>query len=116
MGSDLGLAELERIYRRFESNDRAMKRYRPRKYSGRLTLLRSADWTGDPTLGWSEVARDVEVRWIDGDHYSMVREPRVRELAAVLREELLAATAGSSYDDSIGPRSNHEMPELLNSL
>ncbi len=89
LGDDVDAAQLGRLYRRFESNDLAMKRFRPRPYGGPLTLLRSAEWRGqDPTLGWSELAGSVDVRLVAGDHYSMVREPHVRQLAISLKAEL----------------------------
>ncbi|MCP3957288.1 MAG: amino acid adenylation domain-containing protein [bacterium] len=91
LAGDLDLGELERLYRLFETNDGAMKRYRPRPYPGRLTLLRSHDWRGDPTLGWGELVGEVDVRLVGGDHYSMVREPHVRELATALEQEWLRA-------------------------
>ncbi len=83
--------ELERLYRLFAANDRAMKRYRPGRYDGRVALFRSAHWDGDPTLGWSRVARRVDVRVVGGDHATMVREPHVRGLAAMLRAQLADA-------------------------
>ena len=90
---DLDLPALTRLYRLFESNDRAMRHYRPETYDGRLTLLRTPQWAGDPTLGWAAVARRVDVRIVGGDHYTMVREPHVRELAAKLKSALRRAGA-----------------------
>ncbi len=91
LSNDLQLADVERLYRIFERNDRALKQYRPRSYDGRLTLVRSTEWQGEETLGWRELASRVEVRLLAGDHYSMIREPHVRDLAAILKEELARA-------------------------
>ncbi len=91
LGKNTGFADIERLYRLFESNDQALKHYRPRPYGGRLTLVRSNEWQGEPTLGWGELADRVDVRLVAGDHYSMVREPLVRDLAEILKDELARA-------------------------
>jgi thioesterase domain-containing protein len=39
-----------------------------------------------PTYGWDRfISEPVEVRWIPGDHESLVTEPHVRAVAAELR-------------------------------
>jgi thioesterase domain-containing protein len=74
---------------------RAMRRYRPQPYAGRLCLLRceiqpsAALYRPDPHLGWAGLAPNgIEVRQVPGSHGWHIREPHVqataRELMALL--------------------------------
>jgi thioesterase domain-containing protein len=68
-----------------------MESYAPRSFDGRITLYRAADGkdNGHDALGWSRLAlRGVEVREIQGNHFTVMREPAVAELAARLAEDL----------------------------
>ncbi|MCP4655733.1 MAG: AMP-binding protein, partial [bacterium] len=87
---ELDLPRMRYLYRRFTSHARAMRRYRPRPYPGKIVLFRpqarTAADSGDPTLGWSELAHDgVELCSVPGDHFTMLREPHVQVLAERLR-------------------------------
>jgi hypothetical protein len=86
------LARARRLYRLYENNVRAMMSYSPQPYPGRMTLFRSQAQPGtdaDPSLGWSAVAvGGVAICTVPGDHFTMVREPHVRELAAQLHHRL----------------------------
>ncbi len=63
-----------------------MRRYEPRPYRGKITLFRPRDTiagpSADATRGWGELAAGgVELCMVSGDHFTMIREPHVRELA-----------------------------------
>jgi amino acid adenylation domain-containing protein len=69
----------------------AMMAYRPRPYSGPITLIRrrskmyrhafeTQDW------GWRELAPTVDVRFVDGNHDELMVEPGVRQVGAVIQE------------------------------
>jgi amino acid adenylation domain-containing protein len=79
----------------------AIRNYRPRTFPGGMTLLRSQEVYTDASLpevreileaaarnltyGWDRfTGGPVDVRWIPGDHESIVAEPYVRTLAAEL--------------------------------
>lgn len=67
--------------------------YEPKPYQGSLTLLRSAQEPSglflDPKMGWSEFALGgVNVVVIDGDHFSIFREPGVQQMALHIRSTL----------------------------
>lgn len=67
----------------------ALGRYHPRPYPGRIVLLsaRTQPLFGNLARdkGWGAFAQDgVDVRVIAGDHANILREPRVRLLAAAL--------------------------------
>ncbi len=71
-------------------NFQALRQYKLLPYAGQVTLFRartrpffhSHDWD----LGWNKLALGgIEVISINGYHYSIVREPRVRELAMKLQ-------------------------------
>jgi thioesterase domain-containing protein len=75
---------------------RAEHGYRPRPYPGRLRLLRASDVSPlvaqvGPDLGWAGLATDgIEVFDVPGTHHTLVTEPNVQVVAAVLEECLVA--------------------------
>ncbi|MGE3818103.1 MAG: alpha/beta fold hydrolase, partial [Isosphaeraceae bacterium] len=100
-----GLAHLGKSFRTSVRNrirPRRLKRagdaYRekPRRFSGRVTLFRAAENAEaiprteyDLSRGWNAVAtQGAEVFEIRGDHVTMLQEPGLSEIAAVLRERL----------------------------
>lgn len=62
--------------------------YEPKPYPGCVTVLRAQRqplWCSyDPELGWSQSARQVEVRTIAGAHRNLLQEPHVQVLAQEL--------------------------------
>ncbi len=67
----------------------AIEHYVPKAFPGRLTLIRTKSSPGTTDMGWRDLARDgVEIRYTDGDHYSIVKEPQVRQLADELRSSI----------------------------
>jgi thioesterase domain-containing protein len=97
--ADVGPVQVRRLYRRharvFRANVRALRQYVPEPSPGRVILLRAAE-RGEqtarvPTWDWAELAGEVEVHAVPGDHYSIVREPHVVALAECLRACLEAA-------------------------
>jgi thioesterase domain-containing protein len=74
--------------------------YSPRRYQGRITLLRSTrflfTYSFDRHLGWDDIAAGgVAVEMVPGDHESILTEPRVAELADKFSSHLESARAGS---------------------
>jgi len=70
---------------------KAANKYEIQPYNGRVTLFRvrekSADTLNDPYAIWWRVARQgVELREINGDHLSLLKEPQVRFLAQELAD------------------------------
>jgi thioesterase domain-containing protein len=68
----------------------ALMRYRPKPYSGKVTLFRARrqapGTNNDPTLGWGAIARGgVEIIPMPGYHAAMISEPRVSVLVPELR-------------------------------
>ena len=66
----------------------AFAKYKPRRYAGRVVLLRAASrraWICDPLPTWKHVARGgLDVMLIPSDHLGLIQEPAVRQLAAAL--------------------------------
>ncbi len=87
-GLDRG--ELERRFAVFRAEYRRLDGYSGEPSAVPLLLLRAAQPPGrDPELGWARLSRQpVEVREIPGDHYTLLQEPHVRELASILGERL----------------------------
>jgi hypothetical protein len=79
-----------------EANLRALRAYEPGKLRATLVLFRAetqpqtlSRLAMNFTLGWEECTEGgVRVRVVPGDHLTMITEPLVRHLAAVLSDEL----------------------------
>ncbi len=74
------------------ANVRALRRYVASPYDGPLTVFRSeggvhAGRSGEPAQGWDDYARgDIRVFNIPGDHFSIMRNPHARALAASVEQ------------------------------
>lgn len=75
--------------RLWEGHIRALIRYKPRPYAGRITLFRTRGHplcsSFDEQYGWGELAEGgVAVEIVPGGHASILEEPHVRTIAAKL--------------------------------
>jgi thioesterase domain-containing protein len=78
-------SEFKRLLQVFQANLRADSRYRPQKYAGRVTLLRTATRDQDSTWGWGDIAADgVELHELPGHHMNVLHLPQVQVLAEKL--------------------------------
>ena len=75
------------------ANAQAASRYVVRQYPNRITLFKAAEQSEaigqDSTLGWSVLARDIQVHQVPGNHLSLLKQPHVQTLAQQLRQYLL---------------------------
>jgi thioesterase domain-containing protein len=79
------------LFRVFEANLRASRRYEAPATRGRVVLFKAKDDAqGLPDDGgWSAlVGETLERHLLPGDHYGLLRAPGVRDLAELLREAL----------------------------
>jgi thioesterase domain-containing protein len=90
---------------------RAVRQYVPSAYSGRVTVFSSLDGvssqTGDPTLGWSKVSKDLDVVRVPGNHATCVTD-HVDHIAAQLRSSVERA-----LQDPHTPFSHRRAGEVL---
>lgn len=66
---------------------RAMNRYRPKPYHGRVSFFRAAvrePQRCDPLPVWQHVTDGVDVYHVSGEHRTMMQEPHIRVLAQQL--------------------------------
>jgi thioesterase domain-containing protein len=79
------LDDLKRI---FHHHMVLIDQYVVRPYPSRITLIRPSDAPFPvPTRhdrGWGSLAADVDVRFVPGQHHSMVKDPHVQDLARTL--------------------------------
>ena len=83
-------------YIQFEDQiGKAYLKYRPKPYAGKMTLFRATNRplgiVPDPTLGWEGIPAELEIHDVPGRHRSLVAEPYVGVLAAMLSYCLLTA-------------------------
>ncbi|MCH9648350.1 MAG: amino acid adenylation domain-containing protein [Deltaproteobacteria bacterium] len=81
----------------YETNLEVLQKYQPQPYEGRTVLVVVEDAEGpipgapDRLEFWSElVGPQLSVKRVEGNHTTMLRDPHVRRLAAVLRESLIS--------------------------
>jgi thioesterase domain-containing protein len=90
LSPDIELAQLGRLFRVFKNNARAMRSYRPQPVQCQVTIFRcgaaAARSPQDLTMGWKDLAPEVNVEIVPGDHYTIMRPPEVQLLAERLRE------------------------------
>ena len=91
---EVEVSHLRELLNLFRRHLRAARNYVPGPYGGSVTLFRATgsmtSETADPTFGWGRFA-SIDLRLLDGDHYSVLRNPRVEALAEALRRRLEAA-------------------------
>ncbi len=100
---DLPPAELRRLYRLFDRNLEWLYDYRPGSYDGTVTLF-LADGSPAPhrrAERWAAMCDDLQTLPLHGDHYSILREPGVGELAHLL---------DSLLDPLLDPLQDHPPP------
>ena len=83
---DVGVTQARVHFNRYKNNVRALSRYTPQVYPGRLTLLRAVDQpaksSADPALDWGRwTTGDIEIQSIPGSHSTILQSPHVEVLA-----------------------------------
>jgi amino acid adenylation domain-containing protein len=85
-------------YRNFhiiDTYDRAVAAYKPKPWHGRITVIKAKDSWGPQSMGWESLAKgSLNVQVLPGDHYNIIKEPQVKELAIAL--ERMAVESGLS--------------------
>jgi amino acid adenylation domain-containing protein len=96
----LDLADFKRVLERHErvyrAHVRLARRYMPRGDVDRLVLLEPSDARRDgrgPFGNWASVTEELVRRTVPGDHFTMLHEPGVRDVARTVRELMEPATA-----------------------
>ncbi|MEV6948863.1 amino acid adenylation domain-containing protein [Streptomyces sp. NPDC051172] len=84
------LAHLGRLLDLYRANRAALEDYRPADpHDGPMLVLSAHDTGGEPAAadrGWRRwTTGPVDVRPVPGDHYTLLREPHLRELVSELR-------------------------------
>jgi thioesterase domain-containing protein len=92
---EVKLADIYRYFSVYRTNIRAMATYVPRPQDMSLTLFKASEQrdASDDAMGWTELAKQVEVHVVPGNHYTLLREPNVRVLAEHLRACIAQAGA-----------------------
>ncbi|MFG2115841.1 amino acid adenylation domain-containing protein [Streptomyces sp. NPDC048718] len=92
---DAGREQIADVLDLWVANLRLLWNFRPDAVKGRVTLIRAAQEEHDPSGSWRELTgRDIDVRTVAGNHYTMMRHPHVEGVADVLNE-VLRSTAGT---------------------
>jgi len=68
-----------------DTYDRAVLAYNPKPWKGALTVLKAKDSWGPQSMGWESLVKGrLDVQVLPGDHYNIIKEPHVQELARAL--------------------------------
>jgi thioesterase domain-containing protein len=89
--SDIRLDQFRHFVRMLGVNLIATIRYRPRPYRGTVTLFRTPIEAGaDPCSGFGSFAiGGIEVYEAPGNHYTLIQEPNVKQIAETLQADIL---------------------------
>jgi amino acid adenylation domain-containing protein len=96
------LAVARQYLRVLIANQRAWLDDVPRTYDGRATLFRARDGRVDPAE-WTAVCTDLEIVDVPGDHFTLLEEPYVRDLAREISARLDQDREGSTDQYTLGP-------------
>jgi hypothetical protein len=92
--SDVSDQDFRRVLAVIAANRIARSLYRPKKFAGNVVLLRTKHLGGDPTYGFSTLARTTEVIEVEGKHTSLLEDPSVIRIAEILRLHMREAAIG----------------------
>ncbi len=68
-----------------DTYDSSVLGYKPKPWMGKIIVLKAEGSWGPKEMGWSTLAKGgLEVKVLPGDHYSIIKEPHVKELAHAL--------------------------------
>jgi amino acid adenylation domain-containing protein len=91
---DAGREQMTKVVDLWVANLRLVWRYRPEPLAAPFTLVLAREEDPDQFSRWAELAGGgLTVRTVDGNHYTMMREPLVTAVAAVINDAR-AGTAG----------------------
>ena len=86
---DFQLAQVHRLLNVSKCHGIAIANYIPQHYKGQITLFQAlegiAATSNNPTQGWENLADNVELHWVPGDHRTMLISPHVQILAEKLQ-------------------------------
>jgi thioesterase domain-containing protein len=88
-----------------DANLRALARYRPRPYPGKVTLFRAQERHpavyDRQLLGWGYLAQGgIDIYEIPGDHVTIVKPPGLDVLVDRLKTALLSVTGGQAHGNA----------------
>lgn len=91
--ADYDVARLRCMLEMYRHNGTALASHEIRPYPGPVVLFRASDQSMDegpvdPLLGWGELAAEVDVVQVPGDHFHMMEPGNVEVLAGAVRERL----------------------------
>ncbi|MFD5778899.1 amino acid adenylation domain-containing protein [Streptomyces sp. NPDC126933] len=96
--TDTDERQVARLFEVFEANTAALARHTAGSYNGLVRELRAARGVssehGTDFSPWPADAAEATVRVFDGDHYSIVREPHVADVAEELSQILNGSGSG----------------------
>jgi thioesterase domain-containing protein len=90
LAADIGVEQVRPMLRVMGAHVRARRAYRPVRYPGAITLLRTAEprslWPDDPTLGWGTIAAGgVDLLPVPGPHQRLLDQPSLAVVAEHVR-------------------------------
>jgi amino acid adenylation domain-containing protein len=70
-----------------DTYDKAIAGYEAKPYAGRVAVMKATDSPGPRDMGWKAlVTGELILKSTTGDHYSLIKEPHVQQLAQVMEE------------------------------
>ncbi|MGZ4123078.1 MAG: non-ribosomal peptide synthetase, partial [Tumebacillaceae bacterium] len=95
--------QFRRLFRVFQANLLSLQSYEPERYAQDVTLIRASvrpqQAEGNPSFddsnGWAALVKgELTVHEVSGDHFTILQQPSVVQLAKIVRETWEKRTAG----------------------
>lgn len=89
---DFDISQAHHVVSAFKQNVKMQRDYMPKTYAGKVTLFRALDRVSDQSdayLGWAELVQGkIETYQIPGNHFSILHQPNVKDLATQLNASI----------------------------
>ncbi len=86
--SDFDLDQVRHLLHISKLNYQAEQNYQPQYYSGKIIIFKASETDADLETAWNELAPNVEMHLVPGNHYNMLQQPHVQTLAQQLEKYL----------------------------
>ncbi|HYR85173.1 MAG TPA: amino acid adenylation domain-containing protein, partial [Terriglobia bacterium] len=90
LAQEIDFTQFKQIWQQYRWNYRALVKYQPQKYAGKITMIAAAERHAlirrTPVNAWAPLAGGgLSIDVVPGDHYSLLRHPNVGKTAEKLR-------------------------------
>ena len=113
IGVDFELAYLLDWAHGIKNSFKALADYEPQFYPGKVAVFEAEERANGDKSGWDELAREVDVQVVPGNHFTIVLEPHVRTLAQRLKACIDQVSHKGTKEDTKAQRKTQRHKEEI---